>query len=443
MNKEVPIPLTDYLSSPFKLAKATAMMLDISKLCFSRVMRWMGEQLITTTPFQDIPVEEKQPGRRILMVVSEAPPIKSGVGKVISELQKGLEEKGHRVDILSSVDIPRYSFGEIRLSTLVFHWWRLRRSLEQYDLINIHAPAPTFADLFLLLVSRFGLIRRQKIVLTYHCEIDLPGPVLQPLTRWYSYWHKRLAKFVAHTIVTTPSYAEMFSSIVPEEQVSVIPWGVSDRRLNSDPVKKNAAQFELAFVGQLRPYKGLDVLLHAMTGLPTVNLTVVGAGHHAASYQQLATDLELNNVRFLGAVSDEELQRVMKQAHVLVLPSRTKAEAFGIVLIEAMAAGCVPVASDLPGVCDVVSHAGFTFPVGDSDELMKLLHHLSENPALVQRQAAIAQMQARYYTWQRCVDAHELLFEKMIAAQSRQPTTQSFEPLPNRRGEMMRIPASS
>lgn len=358
-------------------------------------------------------------GHRILMVVSEAPPIQSGVGKVIGELKEGLERKGHRVDVLSSLDIPRYSFGEFRLSTFIFHWAKLRRTLNQYDLINVHAPAPTFSDLFLLFASRFGLGKpKSKLVLTYHCEIDLPGTFLGPLTRIYSDWHKRLAKLVSHTIVTTPSYARMFEGIVDEEKLSIIPWGADVSAFGTGLVNKSNASMRVAFIGQMRPYKGLDVLLHAVKDLSAIDLTVVGKGHHAEEYQNLAKELALSNIRFLGAVDDHALQNVLKESHVLVLPSRTKAEAFGIVLVEAMAAGCVPIASDLPGVRDVVSQAGFTFPVGDSERLAQLLLHLSENPAMLHRHARVAQTNARHYTWRRCVDAHDRLFRRVVAPQT-------------------------
>ncbi len=356
--------------------------------------------------------------QRILMVVSEAPPIASGVAKVIGELKHGLEDKGHQVDVLSSHDIPRYNFGEVRLSTFIFHWWKLRSQLAHYDVININAPAPTFADAFLLLASRFGLSRRkERIVLTYHSEIDLPGSVLQPLTYLYSWLHKYLAIFSQHTIVTTPSYAKMFEGIIPEERLSVIPWAVHESNFRTAIADKPSDKFRLIFVGQLRPYKGLDVLLQAMSQLPDVQLDVIGSGHHAEAYQQLAQELKLSNVNFHGRVSDAEVAQAMKDAHALVLPSRTKAEAFGIVLLEAMAAGCVPVASDLPGVRDVVEEVGFHFAVGDVEELRKVLTQLRDQPAMVASYAQRAQAKSRHYTWQRCVDAHERLFRQIANAQ--------------------------
>ena len=74
---------------------------------------------------------------KILLVASEAPPIKSGISRVVAELQNGLEARGHEVDVLSSVDIPRYSIGEFRLSTLLFQWKKSRPKIDVSFIENL------------------------------------------------------------------------------------------------------------------------------------------------------------------------------------------------------------------------------------------------------------------------------------------------------------------
>ncbi|MGB0385337.1 MAG: glycosyltransferase [Ardenticatenaceae bacterium] len=367
------------------------------------------------TPQELLPSTNTRRSLKILLVVSEAPPIKSGIARVAAGLKSGLEGQGHQVDTLSSLDIPRYNFGEVRLSTFLFHWWKVRRQIANYDLINVHAPVPTFVDFFLLLASQFGLSpRRGRIVLTYQCEIDLPGLVSGPLSRHYSALHKQMARLVGHTIVTSPSYAQMFEGTLPREKLSIIPWAVNQDAFGASIAEKSKDMFRILFIGQLRPYKGLDVLLRSMASLPGTQLNVIGGGHHAEAYHQLSEDLNLTNVNFLGKVSDRELQEALKGSHVLVLPSRTKAEAFGIVLLEAMAAGCVPISSNLPGVRDVVGQVGFTFPIGDSNALMQHLTYLRDHPEVVDRYARQAQAKARRYSWERTTEAHERLFRKII-----------------------------
>ena len=114
----------------------------------------------------------------------------------------------------------------------------------------------------------------------------------------------------------------------------------------------------MLFVGQMRPYKGVETLLAAAAGQAWLKLTLVGDGAELGRYRRLAERLPAANARFTGRLSDAELQHQYGIADVVVLPSVTLAEAFELVLIEGMAAGCVPVASDLPGVRDIASPTG-------------------------------------------------------------------------------------
>ena len=354
---------------------------------------------------------------RILQVIAEVPPIKSGVAKVAAELQAGLEAKGHHVDTLSSSDIPRVHIGEYRFSAFVFKWSQLRDNLADYDLINIHAPAPTFTDLFLLFASRFGTSQyKGRLILTYHSEIDLPGVLIKPLSRLYSWLHKKISFMAGHTIVTSPSYAEMFDHMNPAD-ITIIPWGVTEAAVDLPPIEKPNGPLQIAFVGQLRPYKGLDILLKALVPLPNAQLKVIGEGHQAESYHQLAQELGLNNVEFLGAVDDETLYNTLKECHTLVLPSLTMADAFGIVLLEAMSVGCVPIASKLPGVQDVIGEVGLTFPIGEINTLTEQLTYLRDNPRRRQRYAHQARLRAKQYTWGRTIDAHEQLFRRIAVVE--------------------------
>jgi glycosyltransferase involved in cell wall biosynthesis len=89
---------------------------------------------------------------RILVIISEAPPIRSGVARVCEEINQRLRSAGHTVDTLSSLDIPRVQLGEVRLSSMVWRGFTdLLPRLREYDLIHIHGPAPTFSDMALLL----------------------------------------------------------------------------------------------------------------------------------------------------------------------------------------------------------------------------------------------------------------------------------------------------
>ena len=90
---------------------------------------------------------------RTLIVASEAPPIVSGISRCVDRLTVGLRARGHHVDVISSVQIPRMSLGEWRISSLLVHLPRIARRLDRYDVVNLHGPAPTMSDVALALLA--------------------------------------------------------------------------------------------------------------------------------------------------------------------------------------------------------------------------------------------------------------------------------------------------
>ena len=105
---------------------------------------------------------------------------------------------------------------------------------------------------------------------------------------------------------------------------------------------------------------------------------------------------------------------------MVVLPSVTRAEAFGLVLIEGMAAGCVPVASDLPGVRDIAGPTGLVVPAGDAGALRAALRGLALDTARLERLQAASRLAAQALTWDRCVASYEgVLLEAVCSRYAR------------------------
>jgi glycosyltransferase involved in cell wall biosynthesis len=364
---------------------------------------------------------------KILMVISEAPPVRSGVSRVAEKLTQGLQHRGHQVDILSLEDIPRREWGEVRLSSMPLKLGGLKGRLAEYDLIHLHGPVPTFSDVFLLWGLRGLGPKRPRLVYTHHAPVDLRNLPLRPFVALYNHLQERLAGLADHVVVSTPSYRQRLSRYVPTERLSVVPWGVDFERFVT-PVSKDGP-FTVVYLGQIRPYKGLPVLLRAAKDLEDVRLWVIGDGHLAGDYRRQAGHLNLNDITFWGRVPDDQMLDLLKQAHAIVLPSITRSEAFGIVLLEGMAAGLVPVASHLPGVADLVGNEGFTFPPGDTRALGAILSRLRDDPTARVHVASLAQAKARLYSWERAIFGYDRLFSRMV---SEQPTpsrlTQSEAP---------------
>ncbi|HUS17477.1 MAG TPA: glycosyltransferase, partial [Chloroflexia bacterium] len=347
---------------------------------------------------------------RVLMLVSEAPPIKSGIARVAGKLTEGLRARGINLDVLSANEIYRLNVKEFRISSLLVRWPAIQRRLRNYDVLHIHGTVPTFSDVALVLGDwAREAYPRLGIVYTHHSDIDIAG--LEKPAGVYNSFHSRLLARADHVVASTASYAQQLESYARPGRVSAVGFGVDAARFRSPAAKPE--RFNVLFVGQLRPYKGVDVLLRAWRDVPNADLHIVGSGHEGEQLQQLTRELGLDSVHFHGPVPDAELTRFYAEAHVLVLPSTRKAEAFGLVLLEGMAAGCVPVSSDLPGVRDVVGNSGFTFPVGDATALAAVLRRLQDDPAARQAQAERAAARAVGLAWDWTVDAYDGIYRQV------------------------------
>jgi len=347
---------------------------------------------------------------RVLTVVTEAPPIRSGVALTVEQLAGRLEARGHRVETVSAADVGRVSFGEVRLTGLARHWAGIRERILDADVVNLHGPAPSFSDAFLALWRTIPRRRRPELVYSHHCEIDLPAVGL--LCKAYERAHWRLARAASHVIVSSESYRRRAEAHGIRE-VSVVAHGLPETHA---PRLPKGPRFTVAFVGQLRPYKGAEVLLRAAAELPDVDVDIVGSGHQEAALRRLAERLGLANVRWLGRASNAERDRALARAHVICLPSLTKAEAFGIVLLEGMRAGAVPVASDLPGVCDVAADTGLLCAPGDHRSLVQALVHLRDAPDEWRHRSWLSKRVSSRYQWELAAHRYEQIFAAALGA---------------------------
>lgn len=330
---------------------------------------------------------------QVLVLTSEAPPVISGISTTVANLEKGLTARGHAVTVLSRNDFPRYLRHEIRLSAFGLSWRTVRRHLARFDVINVHGPVPTMSEVFLLLAAGLGP-HRPAIVYTHHSDLAIPR--LERLCGLYNRIGGRLTQIADVVVVSSQDYAEKIADRFTD--VRVVPWGVdSAAHVRTRTPREPGAPLRVLFVGQLRPYKGVDVLVEAVAELHgAVTLTVVGDGPLRATLHDRVLAAGLDHVELRGRVDDEQLWAAYAEHDVVVLPSTTTAEAYGLVLLEGMAAGCVPVGSDLPGVRQVAGPTGRLVTPGDVDSLRRVLAELSADEAAVAAaSAASAALAAR------------------------------------------------
>ncbi len=333
---------------------------------------------------------------RILHIAKYYEPVKGGIEKGILELGTGSVQAGHEVVVLSCnyernyveeevegvkvIRLPR--FGEAFSQPFSFSFmWQAKKWLRWADVVNVHMPNP-LAELSFLLQDQ-----KKPLVVTYHFDVvqkKLFHKAYQPV-------RDRLLERANKIIVSTPNLLEYSQTLQPfKDKCEVIPFGVrakhAERTMEINAhlkkIKDELGDYFL-FVGRLIPYKGVDVLLHAMRQVKQ-KLVILGNGPRWEAWYLLAQDLGLQDqVRMVGKVEDDkEFAAYMHGCTSLVLPSINEAEAFGIVLIEAMSCGKPVITTKLYSGVPWVNDQGVTgleVMPKDHHGLAKAMNELANN----------------------------------------------------------------
>ena len=196
---------------------------------------------------------------------------------------------------------------------------------------------------------------------------------------------------------------------VPRSAVRVIYPGIDAEAYTPDPAVRAAAP-TFAYLGRLKRYKGVDLVLRAFARVsdPQARLEIAGVGDHRPALERLAYSLALGpRVQFLGRVSEAEKLALLRRAWALVFASPK--EGWGITNLEAAACGTPVVASDAPGLRESVrdGETGFLVPHGDLDALAACMDRFAASPALVAQMGRTGRAFAETFTWERA--AHQTL----------------------------------
>ena len=292
---------------------------------------------------------------------------------------------------------------------------QLRQAGVQVTALNARGPADIRVFGRLLHLVRSGEVTtilsflvHANVAASYAClrmpEVRLIQSIqtTQPYPRWH-WWVQRLARRWADAvIVPTESVATVARERagVSFSRLWVIPNAIDvDRFSGIEPLSMDDRPTTIGFLGRLDPVKRLPDLILAMQHLPDAVLNVYGAGNEEpAIHDLIAREALTSRVTLHGEVASPE--QAFAGMSVLVLPS--EAEGFGLVLIEAMAAGVPVVATDVPGIRDVVvnGETGLLVPVASPAALAQAISRLRDDRALRLRLTTNAkQYVAQRFAW--------------------------------------------
>jgi len=349
---------------------------------------------------------------KIAQIVCVFWPYQGGIAKVASLYASSAADNGHLVVVFTpnygtKVNSQKFNFKIIRVKPLLKYGNgafipQLVHLLRDFDLVHLHYPFFGGAEPVWLA----KLINKNKFKLIVHYHMDVTGlPLIAKFLRWPTNLIKpSLLKITDAVTCASIDYIEnsLLSNIYKKykNKFFEIPFAVDMDRFaplgNYQETIKKAKK--ILFVGGLDKahyFKGLDNLLKALEKLKTNDwrLDIIGEGELKEEYIKQSKELMLNEkVCFQGAVSQASLIKAYQDADLFVLPSVNSNEAFGIVLLEAMACGTPVLASDLPGVRRVFTDNvhGCLAQAGDIDDLSSKIAELLSNDQLRQKMAVEA-----------------------------------------------------
>ncbi|WP_131786559.1 glycosyltransferase family 4 protein [Protofrankia symbiont of Coriaria ruscifolia] len=306
-----------------------------------------------------------------------------------AELPPYAVDAGHAVPVPYNGSVARLLMGPVSAA-------RVRRWLREHDFDLLHVHEPTAPSVSLLAC----MLADGPIVATFHTS----NPRSKILTAAHGALQPSMEKVRARIAVSEAARRTLVEHLGVD--AILIPNGVSIPTFQRavplpEPVSNGST---VVFLGRIdEPRKGLDVLLAALPTLVArcadARLLVAGPGDGEAVLGRVEPDLR-NRVHLLGLVSDADKPRVFRSGEVYCAPN-TGQESFGIVLLEAMAAGVPVVASDIDAFRRVLDdgHAGRLFPVADAASLAHTLADLLADPAQRGRLAGRGRAVVAAYDW--------------------------------------------
>ncbi|ELZ65799.1 glycosyltransferase [Haloferax prahovense DSM 18310] len=345
---------------------------------------------------------------------------------------KAKEESAYR-EVIDGVEVERLDdIGKVAQTNIMPQFpISVLQHAREADIIHTHIPTPWTADFSALAAKLTGT----PLVVTYHNDI-VGNDLLDYVASVYNHTALRFTLATADKIlITQPDYLESSDHLHRyTEKVEVNSNGVDVDTFRPIDVADEDVErlgfsnespnlFFLSVLDDVHEYKGLDVLLEAMSllverGGTTPRLVVGGGGELKPEYESFASELGISeHVHFTGYIPDDDLVTAYNIADLFVLPSLSSdQEGFGLVVLEALACGTPVVTTEVVGVSDqIVSHdIGSLARVGDAESLCQTIESelADTHTKKSNRGREICESE---YSWESSAKELELVYDKSVS----------------------------
>lgn len=317
-----------------------------------------------------------------------------GIEQVINQIAKGATKLGVKTDVLSlaSERVPRiieingYLAHRARLDFQIAStgfsassFLRFVQLAKKVDIIHYHFPWP------LMDVVHFATMVKKPTVLTYHSDIIRQKYLL----KLYRPLKNKFLGDVDRIVVTSPNYLATSDVLAKyKHKTQVIPIGL-DKASYPEPSAEKLAYWNnrlgpkfFLFVGVIRYYKGLHILIDAAQGVD-YPIVILGAGPIEAGLKIQVAQLGLRNIHFLGYLPDEDKVALLALCFCVLFPSHLRSEAFGVSLLEGAMYGKPMISSEIgtgTTFINISDETGLVVPPSDPIALRRAMQYLWEHP---------------------------------------------------------------
>ncbi len=360
---------------------------------------------------------------RIALVCPYAWEAPGGVQVHVRQLAEWLLGRGHEVTVLAPTTTPPvepwirsvgrplwvpYRGTVAPIAPLSYRRARAALAAVRPDVVHVHEPLTPSVSMYAALAASAPVVATVHAYLDRSVAMELAAPVLRRI------WNR-----VAVGVAVSEAAASFLHRALPDAALEIVPNGVDVGAFAAaEPLEDLPAGRRILWVNRLDPQKGFPVAVAAfskvLADVPDAVLIVVGDGRDREALG-LLTEPARARVTMRGTLPNEGIAAHHAACEVFAAPAVGQ-ESFGIVLVEAMAAGLPVVATDIPGYREVVTEGveGLLVPPRDPEALAAALVRVLREPDLASRLGEAGRRRARTYDWPILVDRLETLYARAV-----------------------------